>query len=440
MSISVIGGGITGLVAAYLLSSQGKKINLYESAHFLGGQASTVKLGGFRIERGYHHLFKNDHSIQNLLSDLGLNKSLSWNKSSVGTFTQGKLFPFSSPSDLLKFYPLSLSNRIKLGLISIFLQNKKRWQDYENISANEWIKQYAGLEIYETVWKPLLEMKFGEFYEQVGMPWFWSKMKTRFASRDRFGNEILGYLDNSFEEMITTLRDQIEKMGGKIHLNSKVIKINQANGSVTSIIVENLNKKNKIKTDLIISTAPSYELLKMVSFDKNYTAKLKAAQYLGASVFILLLKNKLSPYYWINVTDKEIPFLGLIEHTNLVDKKLYEDNHIVYITNYASYKDSIFKEKEEVLLNRYLLHMKKINPNFKPEWVKDYVYNAVSAAQPIMPINYSEKIPSIVSPIKNLYIGNTTQIYPEDRGTNYSVKIAGEIVSLITEKGEHNEK
>ena len=50
----------------------------------------------------------------------------------------------------------------------------------------------------------------------------------------------------------------------------------------------------------------------------------------------------------------------------------------------------------------------------------------------LLPVNYSLLKPTLKSPLDNLNIGNTSQIYPEDRGTNYSVKIAGEIVSLIT--------
>ena len=136
----------------------------------------------------------------------------------------------------------------------------------------------------------------------------------------------------------------------------------------------------------------------------------------------------------MNIIDDEIPFLGLIEHTNLVGKGRYGGNHILYITNYLPHTDEIFKKNKEELLDIYIENLKKINPEFNKNWILDYKYNSVSAAQPVIPKNYSSRIPEIESPIENLFIGNTTQIYPEDRGTNYSVKIAGEIVSLLKEK------
>ena len=434
MNISIIGGGITGLSVAYYLSKEGFDVTVYESSYFFGGQASSIKIDNYLIERGYHHIFRNDFEIINLIDELGLNESLEWHKSSVGMYSDKTLYKFSTPLDLLKYKPISLINRIRLGLLSLYLQRRKDWKSYESISANKWILKYAGKEIYNKVWGPLLKAKFGLYHEIVAMPWFWSKMKTRFASRNKKGDEILGYLKYSFEELINSLISKIEANGGTVKLNHKVTSIGLSEGSVESIEYIYKEKKENIKTDIVVCTAPSYEIQKLINFNKNYVDKLSAAKYLGASVFILYLKKQFSPYYWMNIIDDEIPFLGLIEHTNLVGKDRYGDNHILYITNYLPHTDEIFKKNKEELLDIYIENLKKINPEFNKNWILDYKYNSVSAAQPVIPKNYSSRMPEIESPIENLFIGNTTQIYPEDRGTNYSVKIAGEIVSLLKEK------
>ena len=59
MKIGIIGAGAAGLSAAYDLSSQGHRVVVYESAPFIGGQASTNPVGGGPLERGYHHLYTN---------------------------------------------------------------------------------------------------------------------------------------------------------------------------------------------------------------------------------------------------------------------------------------------------------------------------------------------------------------------------------------------
>ncbi len=440
MKIIIIGGGITGLAAGYYLSKKGYMVELFESSYFLGGQASAINLDGNDIERAYHHIFKNDHEIIKLMDELGILNKLKWYRSSVGIFSKNRLFKFSSPRDLLTFPHLSMFNRVWLGIVSLYLMRVKNWNKYEYITASKWIKKYAGSQIYNVMWGPLLKSKFGKYYELIGMPWFWSKMKTRFASRDAKGNEVLGYIDGSFEILINKLKKEIINNGGSINLNSKILKINTLNSKIKSVTCENKNNAYQAYGDIIINTAPSFEITKMIDFNSYYKKKLQTAKYIGASVFILSLKESLTPYYWLNITDKNIPFLGLIEHTNLVPVDHYQGKHILYITNYLSNDDPVFSTDKKVLINKYYQYLKIINPKFTEDWVYDYTYNSVSAAQPIIPIGYNNNKPDYTSPIKNLYIGNTTQIYPEDRGTNYSVKIAGEIVSLIIENGVEYEK
>jgi len=235
MNTVIIGGGITGLVAAYKLSKKGFKVTVFESAYFLGGQASIINIGGNKIERGYHHLFKNDKEIIELIEELDLSDSLKWFKSSVGMYSNKKLYPFSTPKDLLSYKPLSLISRIRLGFVSLYLQRQKNWKKYEKVTAKYWINKYAGKEIFTKIWGPLLKSKFGYFYNKINMSWFWSKMITRFASRNNKGEEILGYLINSFDEFIDKLVDKINDNGGQIFLNSKVISINHINNIATNI-------------------------------------------------------------------------------------------------------------------------------------------------------------------------------------------------------------
>ena len=72
MEIGIIGAGVAGLAAANVLGKEGHKVSVYEGAPFLGGQASTFEVGGGRLEKGYHHLFRSDKDITGLIQDIGL--------------------------------------------------------------------------------------------------------------------------------------------------------------------------------------------------------------------------------------------------------------------------------------------------------------------------------------------------------------------------------
>ena len=184
MKFGIIGAGATGLAAAYDLSSKGHEVKIFESSDFIGGHASTFEVAGTELEKGYHHWFTNDEDILSLINEMGLHEIIEWFPSSVGTYQDGHIYSFLTPLDLMKFSPLSLLNRVKMGLSSLKIRYIKDWQKLESISAKEWLIQNTNQEIYDSFWQPMLRGKFGEEnHDKISMAWIWGKMTTRFASR-----------------------------------------------------------------------------------------------------------------------------------------------------------------------------------------------------------------------------------------------------------------
>ena len=444
MNIGIIGAGIAGLAAALRLTKAGHQVTLYEGAPFLGGQASTFDVGGGRLEKGYHHLFTSDVDIIDLIEELGLTDRLAWIDSSVGIFHGGKIYDFITPKDLIKFKPLSLFSRIRLGLVTLYLRRYKNWRSLEKYTASEWIKKYAGAGAYNVVWGPLLRGKFGSYFDKVGMPWLWGKMHTRFASRGTglkgMQSEKLGYPMGSFAEIFEDLERKITFAGGRINLSTPVRDILIENGQAKGVLIGDGDGKDVLEYhDKILSTTPSYIFDKLVpELPDHYSYKLKNVDYLSAILVILVLKRPFTNKYWLNIADRSIPFVGLIEQTNFVSPELYGGNKILYISNYLDENNPLFHFSESDLLEEYIPHLQKINPFFDKSWIEDWYYHKVSAAQPIIGKNYSERIPEHRTPIKNLYLANTTQIYPEDRGTNYSVRMGNLVADLILEDVDSN--
>ena len=148
---------------------------------------------------------------------------------------------------------------------------------------------------------------------------------------------------------------------------------------------------------------------------------------------IIVSKYKLTDYYWLSIAEKDFPFLGIIEHTNLIPKYRYNNNNIIYITNYVESDHPLLSKNFSEVYKEYEPYLKKINPKFNRDWIIEHRFNKINYAQPIIPINYSSyKIP-IELPINGLYCANTAQIYPEDRGTNYSVELGENVSKLIME-------
>jgi len=435
LKVGIIGAGAAGLAAAYELTLAGVEVSVYEKASFVGGQASTFDVESTPLERGYHHLFTSDTDILALMSEIGLSDRMEWYESKVGIFYDGKIFNLVTPLDLLKFSPLSIIDRIRMGLVTMILKTKKDWESLETVTTDEWIKTWAGKRVYEVVWGPLLRGKFGDrHYTEIGMPWFWGKIHTRFASRGKnMAKELLGYPKGSFGEIFDTLTKKIELMGGTVKLSTGVSKIIIEKGKAVGLSIESDSKQEVTQRfDAILSTTPSFVFPKLVpKMPKEYEERLTTVQYMSAVLIILILDRPLTNVYWLNVADRSIPFVGVIEHTNMIDSSFYGGKHIVYLSNYLNIDHRLYQMDHKQLLEEYLPHIKKINPDFEESWIEKTYYHKVGAAQPIIGINYSQRIPSHKTPFEGLYLANTTQIYPEDRGTNYSVRMGREVAKLL---------
>lgn len=456
MEIAIVGGGAAGLAAGYELGLNGHSVSVFERSPFVGGQASTFDIFGVPLERGYHHLFTSDTDMIQLLTEIGLDDKLKWISSSVGTLHDNKIYNFVSAIDLLLFKPLPFIDRIRLGLITLYLQRITNWEQFEKITAHEWLLKCSGTRIYETFWEPMLRGKFGEqYYKTISMTWIWGKIHTRFASRGKgLGGEKLGYPIDSFGEIFDRLAEKIVQFGGNVHTSTSVSEIMVSESHVTGIstipspaswtspqpLEYHPSEGTGIESpqtsisnfDQVIVTAPSYVIPKICNgLSDSYVKELQSIEYLSAVVIILVLKNPLSSVYWLNVTDRTIPFVGIIEQTNFLSPDHYNGNHIAYVTNYMEKNHPLYNLSHRELLNEYLPHLQKINKEFDSSWIIESYYHKVDAAQPLVGTNYSSKISDHRSPVKGMYLANTTQIYPEDRGTNYSIRIGRNVARML---------
>ena len=434
MRVGIIGGGMAGLAAAYELTKQGHLAEVFEVAPFLGGQASTFEVHGGQLERGYHHLFISDTSITELIHELGLGDKLEWLQSSVGFYHGGKVWDFASPKDLLLFKPLPLLDRIRVGLWTFILQKTKSYQRFESVTAAAWLTSHMGKKGYEVIWEPLLRGKFGDFHDKIGMTWIWNKVTLRVASRKGAGQvERLGYPMGSFGEVIAVLADRIIQQGGQLHTSSSVAKIVRTGDTTTTLDVQIGNGPSEQREyDAVIATTPSYVFAKLApQMPDEYKEKLEGINYLSAVLMVLVMDRPFTEKYWMNIADPDMPFVALIEHTNIINKELYGGKHILYISNYPSRESDMYKMSPDNLMDLFVPHLQKINPDFDRSWVLEYHHHKLDGAQPIVGINYGDGIPDHRTPLKGLYLANTTQIYPEDRGTNYSVRMGVKVAQMV---------
>ncbi|MEX1104469.1 MAG: NAD(P)/FAD-dependent oxidoreductase [Dehalococcoidia bacterium] len=430
MRVGIVGAGVAGLAAANVLQQKGHEVTLFEGRHEVGGQVVTFPVGGTPLECFYHHLFTSDTTVVRYIEDLGLNEHLRWIEPHNAHFVKGRSYPFVTPMDLVKFTAVPFTTRARLGLTALWLRRQHDWKKYEPVTARKWMQRAVGKKGYNALWGPLLKGKFADKADEVGMVWLWGKIYLRFASRKGSGaKESLGYLEGSFRRYYQALADRIEDRGGTIHLNCGVEQV-----EVESGVVKGIRAQGKLfECDAVLMTTPNIITRKIApGLPATYTAILDRVRYQWASCLVLALDRPLTDIYWLSIGD-DLPFVACVEHTNFMQPDDYGGNHVVYLSNYASPGDPILDLDADQVFERYLDGLRRLNPKFDPSWVREKWFFKDPGGQPVIGTNYSQSIPDIRTGVTGLYLANTTQVYPEDRGQNYSLLLGEKAAGLIDE-------
>lgn len=432
MKIIVIGAGIGGLSTAYFLTQKGHEVYILESESEVGGLGSSFKTNGTFLEKYYHHSFSGHTALIKLMKELKIDEKYCTYPVKTGFYFENHIYPFVSPKDLLAFKPLRLSSRIRLGLTSLAMMRINNWKALEKITALEWLERYSGESACRIIWQPLLKMKFGDDHDRISATWLWNRVVDRRKSNR--GREVLGYIKGGYKVLFDALSRQISLQGGKIENNVPVEKIHIKNGTTTGVTANG----RLIECDIVVSTVSIPSFIKMVpSFPEGYINDLKRIKYQGSVCVILKLKKKLSDYYWINISDSNSPFVGVIEHTNFIPRNNYGNFHFVYLTKYSSSKSDIFSASDESIYKEFTAYLKNVFPDFGSEDVEKHWVFKDRFSQPVFVCHYSSIMPKIETPIKNLYFTNTAQIYPQSRSINSGIAKAREVVKEIISENEN---
>jgi protoporphyrinogen oxidase len=412
----VIGGGPAGLKAAHVLAKGGLRVTVLESGPLLGGLASSIDVQGVRIEKYYHFICRGDDDLVDTLSELGLSARLHWRDSRMAYFVDGRIYPFLTPLELLRFAPLTLVERVRAG-VAVKLAQRMREEDLARQRAIPWLRKMFGDHAYHVIWEPLMRFKFAEHAEEISAAWIWARMVRLSRSRRSAWREELGYVEGGSQVVLDALGRDLTARGADVRLNAAVEQITIENGRATGVRVGG----DTLPADVVISTVtiPRFRAL-AAALPDAYLDRLSRIPTIGIFCLFLRLREPVTPFFWVNTHDPRVPFAGMIEYTNLNPVPELGGDRVLYVPQYLSPDDPRYLQDDADVLRSYTDALALIHPGFDRSWVKWSAVFRDRFAQPICLTDYRETTPAHATPAPNLFVTDSCQLHPHDRSISGS--------------------
>lgn len=429
--VLIIGGGITGLRAAWELSKRPEyRITVIESRERIGGMSTYDQISDYFCDRYYHVIVSRDSETIRLVSELGLEEKLFWKTTKSGFFGEGRLVSLSGALDFLTFPFLTPLQKLRLGL-GIFLTSKiKTGNKLEKQYVRSWMTRMFGRRVYEKIWDPLLRSKLGSGKEETSASFMWATIRRLYGARSDSASkqEKMGHISGGYHHILKEWKQQLISRGVEIH-TSETAKIIQPEDHLVKTDTASYSY------DKLLLTTPSPVILNLLDNALPagaYKSFLEDQKYLGVVCLRLLLKRSLSPYYVINLLDETLPFTGIIESTNVLGIEQFGNNHLVYLPHYTIEAVDFSALDEEKITREYLEALRTVFPELSDEDILAHSLSVERHIQPLYTLDYGNRIPTCAMPIPDVFMANTSMIKNATLNNNAAMELALQAVEEIT--------
>jgi protoporphyrinogen oxidase len=293
--------------------------------------------------------------------------------------------------------------------------------------------EHIGEEAYNAIWHPLLKVKFGDYYDQISAAWMWHRIwRVARSRRHPLEREVFGYLEHGTATLVDALVGWLAAQPNAVlRTGASVEPLMVRDGVVGEVRSEGV----AIPCDAVVSTVALPALGRLVpDTGESYFARVRAVRYIGVVCMLVSLSRPFSENFWTNVNDPRISFNGIIEQTNLNRNLRVAGLNVVYIPFYLPTSEPRYLERDDALFAEYMGMLSVMNPRFSESWVKEWHVFRSPYAQPVFTTNFVALKPEHRTPVRGLYVTDSTQFYPEDRTISAAIEQGRRVAGMIDEE------
>ena len=425
----IIGGGMLGLMLAHRLRQAGHAVTVLEAAPQLGGLASAWRICDVTWDRHYHVILMSDLKVRELVEEIGLTNDFRWVETKTGFYTDGKLYSMSNSVEFLKFPPLGLIDKFRLGLTIMRASKIKNWKRLERIPVVDWLKRWSGKRTFNKIWLPLLRAKLGESYRVASAAFIWAIIARMYAAR-RSGlkKEMFGYVTGGYACILERLAQKLTDAGVEIKLNQRVSKVDSAGEGVEVTLEDGTHTFDRV---ILTNAAPLASKL-VPGLKQAEHDLLNGVTYQGIVCASLLLKKPLAHYYVTNITEDWVPFTAVIEMSALVDRAEFGGNSLVYLPKYVAPDDPHFKLSDDEIQERFVAALERMYPHFTRNDILAFRVSRVRQVFAVSTLDYSKHVPPVETSIPGVYLVNSANIVNGTLNVNETLALAESVLPIVS--------
>ena len=478
--ILILGGGLTGLSAGYVLTKARLKVKVFESDSSVGGLSKTIIHNGFRFDLGGHRFFTKDRELNNFVKKLMGKELISVPRKSK-IYMQNKYFDYPL-KPLNAIFGLGISTTIEILFDYAAERIKNLIREPQNISLEDWVVGNFGPHIFNIYFKEYSEKVWGIECSMISAEWVAQRIRglsLASAVKNAFfklnGKDVPSLVDFFLYPQLgigrisDRLKEDIEEGNNSVLTDSRIERINHSDFKVESIVVKHLTPPHPLtnppltplsngpacpcltgrqvvgrgEEDLsvihggeLISSIPITKLVNMLHPappENILTAASKLRFRDLVIVAVMINRKRVTDQTWIYIPEQKIPFGRLHEPTNW-SEKMAEEGKTIIVAEFFSFKgDRIWNKSDEELTSITVENLENMGFVKKHEIIGSAVVR-VPNAYPLFEVGYKERCDEIyeyLGRFKNLHITGRSgmfRYYNMDHAIESGIKTAERII------------